>query len=63
MFETSEGAEFEVEAILGHRFSRRRLELLVRWKGYDASEDSWEPETNLENASVLLKAYKRQNGL
>lgn len=59
MFETEKGAEYEVEAILGHRLGRRnKLELLVHWKGYDVSEDTWEPEANLANAGRILKAYK-----
>ncbi|CAI7834527.1 unnamed protein product, partial [Closterium sp. NIES-53] len=43
--------EYEVEAILAHR--RRRngtLELLIRWKGYDPSEDRWVPEHDMDNA-------------
>ncbi|GJP68701.1 hypothetical protein CLOP_g25364 [Closterium sp. NIES-67] len=36
--------EYEVESVLAHR--RRRngtVELLIRWKGYDPSEDTWVP--------------------
>ena len=32
-----------VEKILRHRVTHGRHQWLVRWKGYDASFDSWEP--------------------
>ena len=32
---------FEVERIVKHKKSRRKLKFLVRFKGYDASEDQW----------------------
>ena len=55
--------EYEVERILKHRGRPTSLKFLIRWKGYTAEEDSWEPEANLGNASELLKDYKRRNKL
>ncbi|GJP67070.1 hypothetical protein CLOP_g23941 [Closterium sp. NIES-67] len=40
--------EYEVESVLAHR--RRQngtMELLIRWKGYDPSEDNWVPASDL----------------
>ncbi|GJP67966.1 hypothetical protein CLOP_g24722, partial [Closterium sp. NIES-67] len=50
--------EYEVESVLAHR--RRRngvVELLIRWKGYDPSEDSWVPESDMGNARRPLHDY------
>ena len=48
-----ENEEFEVDSILLHQNSgKKSLEFLVRWKGYDASFDTWEPQSNL--AQVIL---------
>jgi hypothetical protein len=53
--------EYEVEAILGHRLAKRkdgnRREYLVRWKGYEPSEDSWITELALRNAPKLKREY------
>ena len=51
--------EFEVEAIIGHRKRWGNMQFLIKWKGYPTSENSWEPERNLENADELLRTYKR----
>ncbi len=39
-----DGEHFEVERILTHRETPRQREYLVRWAGYDASEDMFVPE-------------------
>ena len=55
--------EFEVDSILLHRNAgRRNLEFLIRWKGYDASFDTWEPQSNLAHAGDVLMEYWRTQG-
>lgn len=54
--------EFEVEAIINHRETASGKEYLIRWKGYDEDEDSWEKESNL-NCQKILKAYIRSSGM
>ncbi|CAI7738841.1 unnamed protein product [Closterium sp. NIES-53] len=49
--------EYEVESVLAHR--RRRhgaLEFLVRWKGYDPSEDSWDLVSHLRTSDTRYRA-------
>ena len=59
--------EYEIEAILKHRYRRPRTgvrtEYLVRWKGYGPTEDSWEPEENLTHSEEILEEYKREHKL
>ena len=48
---------WEVDAILDSRTSQYGApEYLIRWKGYSAAHDSWEPEENL--SSALLKEFR-----
>ncbi|XP_017110016.2 micronuclear linker histone polyprotein [Drosophila bipectinata] len=49
--------EFEVEAIVGHKTVRGVSYFQVRWKGYDKSEDTWEPEADL-NCKDLIAKFK-----
>lgn len=49
--------EYEVEKILSSRRYRRKLQFLVRWKGYGPQDDSWEPASNLANSPELIKEY------
>ena len=50
--------EYEVEVVLGHRGKPGCHTFLIRWKGYSAAEDTWEPERNLGNAQPLITEYK-----
>ena len=55
--------EWEVEAIRDHRLDRTggrkqsTLYFLVCWKGFPVEAASWEPATNVRNASDLVYAY------
>ena len=55
--------EWEVEAIVGHRKRYGKMQFFVKWRDYPTSENSWEPETNLEHSQEVLKAYKRTHRL
>ena len=62
---TGEGSEqsveedYEVERIVGKRKRGSKVEYRVRWKGYDASDDTWEPLLHLSNATAKVKAFEQ----
>ena len=45
---------FEVERILDSRERKGVTEYLIKWKNYDASHNSWEPESNVQDTRYLL---------
>mmetsp|Transcript_8379 Transcript_8379/g.12989 ORF Transcript_8379/g.12989 Transcript_8379/m.12989 type:complete len:94 (-) Transcript_8379:35-316(-) len=53
--------EYEVEKVVDHRYRKTAFpdgshdEYLIKWKGYPSSENTWEPESNL-NPSALAEA-------
>jgi Chromo (CHRromatin Organisation MOdifier) domain len=60
----NEEAEYEVEAIKSHRYfgKNKKLQYLLKWKGYPEADNTWETEDQL-NAPDLLKQYNRRHGL
>src|SRR6267154_6237607 len=56
--------EYEVEAIVNHRHygRQRRLQYLIKWKGYPSLDNTWEPEENV-HAEDLVKEYHRRHPL
>jgi hypothetical protein len=52
---TEEEPEWEVESIVSYRAEDKKYR--VHWNGFSDSDDTWEPITNLENASVALHKY------
>jgi transposase InsO family protein len=49
--------EYEVEKILDSKVIDHENYYLVKWKGYDTSENTWEPDQNLNNCSRLLREF------
>ena len=52
--------EYEVESILRHKGQGARRLYQVLWKGYPITEASWEPESHLQNAPLILEEYLRR---
>jgi hypothetical protein len=57
-------AEYEVEAIRSHRHfgKNKRLQYLLKWKGYPEADNTWESEDQL-NAPDLLRQYNKCHSL
>jgi len=55
--------EYEVDRIMKHKVVRGQLHYLVHWKGYQHSEDTWEPKDNLTNCrEALMKYHQKRQG-
>lgn len=50
-------ADWPVDYILDERWIDDKRQLLLRWAGFDASDDSWEPVEHLAGAPELLAAF------
>ena len=50
--------EYEVEKIIGEKRIKGKNYYKVRWKGYDAENDTWQSAQDLRNAHELLKEWR-----
>jgi hypothetical protein len=57
--EETQEPRYEVEPILDCQSINRKSHYLVKWLGYDESENTWEPEENLTHE--LVAQYHHQN--
>jgi hypothetical protein len=63
---TRTGTSYVVEAIVNHRPDKDAAagawEYEIKWEGWDAKDNTWEPEVNLDGSKEMLKAYWSDKG-
>lgn len=59
----SQVEKYEVEEILDQQNVQGQSKYLVKWKGYEHIENTWEPEENLTNCQKLLQQFQRRNSV
>jgi hypothetical protein len=52
---------YEVEKIVDKKISAGKPLYLVKWKGYDSSENTWEPLKHLDKCGTVLKDFEQQH--
>ena len=50
--------EYEVEYVVDSRYKGKCLEYLVHWKGWSNTDRTWEPVSNLGNATAAAHRSK-----
>ena len=52
---------YKVQAIRKYHVIHGEVQYLVKWTGYDESENLWLTTTQLDLAKEILEAYQREN--
>ena len=55
--------EYEVEKILDRRLVNRQEQFLIKWEGYEPTDNSWEPVENLSCPALLAEFRRRHQGV
>ena len=55
--------EYEVEKVIDAKQigRKKKWHYLIKWKGYPASDNSWEPETNVQGSKELIEEFWKRN--
>ncbi|GKT30010.1 hypothetical protein ADUPG1_005368, partial [Aduncisulcus paluster] len=57
----SEGDEYVVDGLVDHRGDdKETMEFLVHWAGYDVSERTWEPLSEVDD-TIALEEYLQEH--
>ena len=53
--------DYTVEAIVDERKVGTRKEYLVKWDGYPAESNTWEPKENLDNCKAIVDEWRKSD--
>ena len=54
---------YVVERIVSHRTKNGSLYYLVKWLGFDVSQNSWEPAVGVKHAPEVIAAYNKSKSV
>ncbi|CAF1295864.1 unnamed protein product [Adineta ricciae] len=61
---SSKQAAYDVEKILSKRTNNKgQVYYLIKWKGYSSKDNTWEPETNVDNCLNLIQEFESRQSM